>query len=245
MKSDASLIKYVIIVAGGSGLRAGGDIPKQFQMLCGKPMLWWSMKHFAEEDSDVRIILVLNESYLELWEKQFSNLSYEDKIKHIRVKGGETRFHSVLNGLNVIEEKGKENIFVAVHDAARPLALPDMIRRGWQMAISNRKSVVPVIAPRESLRKIDSSSENLSHAVNRSQFLSVQTPQIFPLDVLLKAYETEFKSEFTDDASVVESNGEKVFHFEGDSKNFKVTNPEDFALATYLLKGVNKDEQLS
>lgn len=222
--------KYAIIVAGGEGNRAGGIVPKQFQLVGGIPMLWWSVRAFYKEDSETNIILVLHPGFFDEWDSLYRELPEMDK--HIRYKivcGGKNRLESVRNGLNSVG--CGEDVFVAIHDAARPLVTNDIIRRGWE-AVSLYKAVVPVVAETDSLREIKGED---SFVVNRNDYRRVQTPQVFNSQVIKDAYKSLMSDFLTDDASVVEASGKKVYLYEGESVNFKVTNPEDIKIADLLL----------
>jgi len=228
--SGASFVKYAVIVAGGCGRRAGGEVPKQFQMLRGRPMLWWSMKAFMDEDESVSLVLVLHKDYQELWHRMFQALPPSERFAHEIAAGGETRYHSVKNGLSLIPEH--RDAFVAVHDAARPMIAPQVIRRGWKASAGNNCGAVPVVPVTDSLRLL---SDNSSRAVDRTRFAAVQTPQIFPLALLRNAYRKPFSPLFTDDASVAEAAGVKCILYPGDTRNVKVTNPGDIAIAELIM----------
>lgn len=228
--SGTSFAKYAIIVAGGSGLRAGGGVPKQFRKICGRPMLWWSLKAFRDEDPSTGLVVVINKDFAELWDKLFAGLPEEDRIAHLRTSGGETRFDSVKRGLALLP--AERQAFVAVHDAARPGITPEVIGRGWRSSIENSCGAVPVVAVTDSLRML---TDGGSVAVDRSRYRAVQTPQVFPLEIIRKAYEAEYSPLFTDDASVVESGGYKCMLYEGDAGNFKVTGPEDASLMETIM----------
>lgn len=223
--------KYAIIVAGGVGNRAGGSVPKQFRNLCGIPMLWWSVRAFHQENPETRIILVLNSSYVGLWNELFESLSSDDRSIAVTVtSGGDSRLESVRNGLKCIPDS--ERSLVAVHDAARPLVTADIIRRGWEAA-SQSGAAVPVAPLVDSIRHITDAG-NIS--VPRKEYVRVQTPQVFNLELLKQAYEKPFSPDLTDDASVVEAAGHKITLFDGSDYNLKVTSPSDFAIAETLLK---------
>lgn len=234
--------KIAIILGGGSGVRAGGDIPKQFQLIGGKPMLWWSIEAFHKEDSSTVIYVMLHPNFFDLWDEFISGLPEDEYIEHIALCGGRSRWHSVYNGL--LEVASNEDLYVAVHDGARPLVSIDMISRGWEAA-SKHKAAIPIIPLTDSIRKLTSETE--SHVEDRTKYVAVQTPQIFRSDLLKKAYtmpdDPRFTDPtgksgippFTDDASVVEAFGEKVSLYAGDTNNIKVTNPADFAIANLLI----------
>lgn len=221
--------KYAVIVAGGSGLRAGGPLPKQFQELAGRPMLWWAMDAFRREDPATRVILVVNGDYISLWNGLYGSLPEEDKIPCRVCRGGASRPESVARGLQLI---GQEASLVAVHDAARPLVSTELIARGWEAAMRSG-AAVPVVAVSDSLRML---SDGGSAPVDRSRYVAVQTPQVFRSSVLLDAYSrVSDYSGFTDDASLVEAAGHKVALYDGDPVNMKITHPGDAALAAARL----------
>lgn len=217
-----------MIVAGGAGSRMGGGMPKQFRNLCGRPVLWWSMKAFHEENPSTHQILVLPEEFISLWNDFFSSLPEAERYPHQVVAGGSTRSESVKNGLSLIDECDS---LVAVHDGARPLVTQCLIAKGWEKA-NKDGAAIPVVAVTDSLRVLkNSGSEN----VDRSQYVAVQTPQVFKTGLLKEAYTKTGDKTFTDDASVVENYGKPVALFEGDPDNFKITNPKDMAIATVLM----------
>ncbi len=218
--------KYAVIVAGGKGTRAGGGVPKQFREVAGRPMIWWSLRAFMEEDPSVKIVLVLPVESIGYWLEVHSRLP--QPVDHVCVAGGASRTESVRAGLAAIPEIADG--LVAVHDAARPLIAPAMIRRGWETALKAR-AAVPGVAVADSLRMLLPEG---SEAVDRSRFVAVQTPQVFSLSLLREAYSNMGEGTFTDDASVVEAYGLMPELYEGDPDNFKVTNPGDFIRAEAL-----------
>lgn len=222
--------KYAIIVAGGEGTRIGGDLPKQFREVAGKPMLWWSIKRFHEEDPSTNIRLVLHPGFFDDWKKMFYDLPEEDRIIHEVVAGGKSRTESVKNGLNGILLR--EDSLVAIHDAARPLVTVDLIRRGWKAA-EEAGGAVPVVPVTDSLRK---KSGEGSKAIDRSGFVAVQTPQVFRTSLLVKAYSENPDAVYSDDATAFEAYGMEVAMFDGYPQNMKVTNPGDLEIATLLIR---------
>ena len=216
--------KYIIIVAGGKGLRMGGDIPKQFLPVCGKPVLMRTLEAFHAYDASMRLILVLPVSQQAYW-KQLCE-EYQFELVHEIANGGETRFHSVKNGLALVEEDG----MVGVHDGVRPFVSQEVITRCYEEAAS-LKAVIPVIGVVETVRHL---TEEGSETVPRDQYKLVQTPQVFDVTLLRRAYQQEYTDLFTDDASVVEALGEKVYLVEGNRENIKLTTPFDLKLAELL-----------
>ena len=223
--------QYAVIVAGGTGTRMGGDIPKQFQTLCGRPILWWSMKAFHDENPLSRLILVVHEDFIPLWNDIFYSLPRREQFHHQIISGGISRSESVKKGLSLIDDG---NSLVAVHDGARPLVAPLIIAKGWEMA-RKHDAAIPVVPVTDSLRKISSEG---SHAVDRSEYVAVQTPQVFKTSVLKDAYGAANGKSFSDDAAIAENAGFKVSLFEGSHINIKITNPKDLEIAEVLMKDV-------
>lgn len=217
--------KTIIITAGGKGLRMGSDIPKQFIELKGKPILFYTIEKFHEFDSSIEIILVLPFNHIEYWQSLIEKFQF--KIPHLIVAGGETRYHSIKNGLS----KANGNI-IGVHDGVRPLVSIDVISHVYNAAEENG-AAIPVLPLIESIREV--STNNSSIAKDRSLYRSVQTPQCFKRNVLLEAYEKPFQNTFTDDASVVEANGSEIVLVDGNSENIKITSPIDLKIAEFLL----------
>lgn len=215
--------KYAIIVAGGSGTRMGGDVPKQFQNINGRPMLWWTLRAFHREDPATGLIVVLNPLCFDLWKELQMQIPAEERIYHLLASGGTTRTESVINGLALVADK--ECALVAVHDAARPAVSAGVIGRGWETA-EQYGAAVPVVPVVDSLRKLD--TDDGSHAVDRSQYVAVQTPQVFDVKLLKDSYASAPGAVHSDDATAVEFAGHKVALFPGDPANIKVTNPGDF-----------------
>lgn len=218
--------KSVIIVAGGSGKRMGTDVPKQFLLLKSKPVLMHTISCFYNYDNKMEIIVVLPKVHISVWQQLC--VEHNFNVKHQIAEGGSERFYSVKNGL----EKNIHNGIVAIHDGVRPLVSKETIARSYNKA-AETGAAIPVMPVIESLRKIEGKN---SIAVNRSEFVSVQTPQCFNIDLLKKAYQQEFTPSFTDDASVVEKFGHQVSLVEGNIENIKITSPQDLILAEYLLK---------
>lgn len=215
---------YAIIVAGGVGSRSGDSLPKQFHELAGHPMLWWTIRAFHNESHDTKIIVVMHRDFMDYW----NDIKGNDCAQHEIVAGGDTRTASVASGLELIPDIAIG--LVAVHDAARPLASKKLISDGWKFA-AEYGAVIPGVRVSDSLRE---GTKEISHSVDRSRYFSVQTPQVFEIDLLKKAYAEAIKSEgitFTDDASVVEWHGHPVRIYDGDPANIKVTYPVDFRIA--------------
>lgn len=215
-------------MAGGSGTRMNTSVSKQFLLLDGKPVLMHTINKFIETDPNINIILVLPANQINYWNQLCTEYQFSPDL--VIAEGGETRFHSVKNGLAQIEEAGEA--IVAVHDAVRPLVSTKTIIAAYKAA-EMYGNAVPAIPLNDSIRKIDSS---LSIAVDRTRYCIIQTPQCFNAAILKKAYEQEYKYTFTDDATVVEAIGEKIHLIDGNSDNIKITTPQDLIIAEVLLK---------
>lgn len=217
--------KFAVLVAGGKGMRMGSALPKQFLPLCGMPVLAHSIVAFTEALPGVQIIIVLPPDQLSYAQIVLSALP--SPIDAIIVPGGETRFHSVQNGLNAIDSPG----IVFVHDGARPLVSAALIHRCYEQALS-MGSAIPAIPVAESMRIIDDTD---SSPVDRDHMRTIQTPQTFRTDVILPAFARPYSPAFTDEATVVEAHGTKIYLTEGEKSNLKVTTPEDMIIATALM----------
>lgn len=215
----------VIIVAGGKGLRMGNELPKQFIAIEGKPILMHTIEAFYSFDRRMNIVVVLPADFIDYWHKTCRE--HDFKIYHTIVSGGETRFHSVKNGLEQVQQG-----LVAVHDAARPLVSVSLIDRAFQEAAIH-KAVIPVIDVADSLRRMIDGTE--SEIIDRSDIKQVQTPQVFKCHMIKEAYKVDFNPSFTDDASVVESNGGKIHLIEGERQNVKITTPFDLEIAEFII----------
>ena len=219
--------KYVIIVAGGSGKRMGSITPKQFLMLHDKPVLYYTIKTFLEAYDDLEVILVLPEAYTDLGREIID--AYFDYSRIRITSGGETRFHSVRNGVRLIEK----DAIVFVHDAVRCLVTADLIYRCYESAMQIG-SAVPVVYCRDSVRLLNE-EENDNEVLDRRRVVLVQTPQTFHSKILLPAFEIDYKEKYTDEATVVEAFGLKVALVEGEYSNIKITQPLDLLIAQQML----------
>ncbi|MBF0761649.1 2-C-methyl-D-erythritol 4-phosphate cytidylyltransferase [Dysgonomonas mossii] len=218
--------KNVIIVAGGKGLRMGNDLPKQFIPIGGKPVLMRTIEAFYRFNQDINIILVLPVSHQDYWKSLCEE--YNFSIEHTIANGGETRFHSVKNGLALVADG-----LVGVQDGVRPFGSVEMIKRCFDVA-REYPAVIPVIDSTDSLREVV--DEDKSRIVDRSKIRLVQTPQVFDVNVLKKAYQTDFKETFTDDASVVEAMGVNVHLVKGEVTNIKITTPLDLKIGELIIR---------
>lgn len=219
--------KYAIIVAGGKGLRMGGEVPKQFLPVAGLPVLMRTIKRFHAYDPTLKIILVLPKEQQAYWLRLCEEYQFTDDYQ--LADGGATRFQSSKNGLQLIPDNADG--YVAIHDGVRPFVSIDTILRCFEATLTSQ-AVIPVLNVNDTLRHIsqDCSGEN----VQRSEYRLVQTPQVFDISLVKRAYQQEENDGFTDDASVVESLGQKVEMVEGNRENIKLTTPFDLKVAEVI-----------
>lgn len=218
-------MNYALIVAGGKGLRMGSDLPKQFLPVGGKPVLMRTLEAFYTCNPEMQIILVLPRSQQPYWAQLCEEHSFS--LPHVVADGGETRYHSVKNGLAYVGSSG----LVGVHDGVRPFVSQEVIARCYTLA-AEKKAVIPVIDIVETVRHLEGEG---SVTVNRDEYKLVQTPQVFDVDLLKQAYEQPYTPFFTDDASVVEAMGVPVHLAAGNRENIKITTPFDLKIASALL----------
>lgn len=217
--------KYIIIVAGGKGLRMGTDIPKQFLPIGGKPVLMHTLEAFHAYDARMEMIVVLPAHQQEYWRELCHKHAFT--LPHRIADGGATRFHSVQNGLALVTGSG----LVGVHDGVRPFVSPQVIDTCYREAALHG-AVIPVTDVVETVRHLTSGG---SQTVSRSEYKLVQTPQVFTTEILKKAYLQPYRDTFTDDASVVEAMGVEVVLVPGNRENIKITTPFDIKIAEALL----------
>jgi 2-C-methyl-D-erythritol 4-phosphate cytidylyltransferase len=217
--------RHIILVAGGKGLRMGGDIPKQFLPVHGKPILMRTMEAFHRFDADIHLILVLPADQQDYWRTLCTQ--YQFHLPYSLATGGETRFHSVKNGLALVDDDG----LVGVHDGVRPFVATEVVAACYHAA-EQHPAVIPVVEVVETVRRL--LPEGGSRTVPRSEYRLVQTPQVFPAEVLRRAYQQPYTPAFTDDASVVEALGIEVTLVPGNRENIKVTTPYDLRVAEML-----------
>jgi 2-C-methyl-D-erythritol 4-phosphate cytidylyltransferase len=218
--------KYAIIVAGGSGLRMGSALPKQFLLIHEKPVLWYTLNTFLKSFKDIEIILVLPADFYDTGRAICDEFAPQHPI--LTVVGGETRFHSVQKGLSLI----KEQSVIFVHDAVRCLVSPSLIHHCFEEAI-RFGSAIPCIDSKDSVRIMDGSGQR---AIKRTEVKLIQTPQTFLSEILLKAYQSADQVSFTDDAMVVEASQQPIHLVAGEIDNIKITTPLDLAVAEKLLE---------
>lgn len=222
--------KYLIVVAGGKGMRMGGEMPKQFQLLAGRPVVMVTLERLYAMDPSMQLILVLPADQMEQWK----NLSreYEFAVPLILAQGGTTRFHSVQNGLAQVDDI--DEALVGVHDGVRPFVSSAVLDECFREA-SLHGAAIPMIDLQDSLRHIVGGN-GVTEVVPRDRYRLVQTPQVFRLSLLRRAYEQRFVESFTDDASVVEALGEQVVGVVGNRENIKLTTPFDLVIAQTLME---------
>jgi len=222
---------FVIIVAAGTGSRIGGNLPKQFLLLDGKPILMHTIEKFANSKTNPKIILVLSSQMIDFWKELC--FEYAFQIPHQVTNGGNSRFQSVKNGLDFIKnnESYTELSKIAVHDGARPLVSSGLIDELFNTCSNEKHAVIPAVQSTNSVRI---GNQNESFAVERQTVWLVQTPQLFIASLLFKAYEQPEESNFTDDASVVEKLSNNLYLLPGDHQNLKITYEEDLVIAQQL-----------
>ena len=220
--------RYAILVAGGKGLRMGGDIPKQFLPIGGMPVLMRTVEVFRQAYPDIHIILVLPAPQQAYWQQLCREYSFS--VPFQIADGGETRFHSVSNGLKLVPDD-VEGV-VGVYDGVRPFVSVETIRRCYDEAVEFG-AVVPVVSVVETVRRL--CKDGASVTVPRDEYKLVQTPQTFRVSLLKEAYLQAYIPSFTDDASVVEAMGNPVHLVEGNRENIKITTPADIRFVNGLL----------
>lgn len=216
--------KYALIVAGGKGLRMGAEIPKQFLLLQGKPVLMHTIEAFASLP-DTQIVLVLPQSQMSYWQELCKSHSFS--IQHSLIAGGDTRFQSVKNGLSAVSEG-----MVAIHDGVRPIVSQELLNNAYYTC-EQKGNAVLAVRLKDSIREVDLLGNK---NVNRNNYYLIQTPQVFHSAEIKSAYDVAEHDNFTDDASVLESAGAKIHLVEGSYSNIKITTPEDLAIAEVLMK---------
>ena len=217
--------KIALIVAGGKGSRMNNDIPKQFLLLKNKPVLYYTLKAFTDAYENIEIILVLPEEHISKGQEIIDG--YFDHSRIRITAGGRTRFHSVQNGLALINEES----IIFVHDGVRCLITSDLIKKCYETAVENGNAV-PAVECGDSVRLLTATGNKI---IDRNKVRLIQTPQTFHSKILLPAYRIDYKDKFTDEASVVEAYGLTINLIEGEKNNIKITTPADLHLAGILL----------
>lgn len=221
--------RYAVIVAGGSGTRMKSLLPKQFLELCGQPVIMHTIERFHNFDKNLNIILVLPSDQFNLWKNLC--LHHLFSLKHTIVAGGNTRYQSVKNGLQMISGSG----VVAIHDGVRPLVSNETLLRCFNTALETGNAI-PVIPIHETVRQINADK---SKSIDRNSLKIVQTPQVFSVDLIKKAYNSPCIESFTDDASVAETMGIHINMVDGNRENIKITEPSDLLIAELLLRNIH------
>jgi 2-C-methyl-D-erythritol 4-phosphate cytidylyltransferase len=224
--------QYAIIVAGGTGTRMSMSLPKQFIEIGGKPILMHTLEAFHNYNPDITLILVLPSHQQSFWNDLVKRHAFS--ISHQVIDGGHSRFASVKNGLNAIPIN-KEGL-VAIHDGVRPFVSPEMIGRSFEMAAQYGNAIASVDL-KESIRRV---SANGNEHVSRSEYQLIQTPQTFAISKIKQAFSQEEKDNFTDDASVLEAYGGRIYLYQGEYKNIKITTPDDLLWAKAFLAHLNQ-----
>ncbi|WP_153801118.1 2-C-methyl-D-erythritol 4-phosphate cytidylyltransferase [Foetidibacter luteolus] len=217
--------KFAVIVAGGSGKRMGNAVPKQFLLLKDKPVLWYTLDSFLRAYADLQVILVLPPEHVDKGKTIAATLPGGDRITI--TTGGETRYHSVQNGLKLVTASS----VVFVHDGVRCLISVPLIQRCYNQALV-KGSAVPAVAATDSIRILNGAG----HAVADRQLVRIiQTPQTFLSNIIVPAFQQQYSDSFTDEATVVEAAGNEVFLTEGEYDNIKITRPVDLIIAERIV----------
>lgn len=217
--------KIAIIVAGGTGQRMGLVVPKQFLEIQGKPILLHTIDQFVAAFSDIQLVVVLPEDYIQEGKDLLAKNGFTKNI--VFVAGGDTRFQSVKNGLDQVTESA----IVFVHDAVRCLLTPALIQRCYQQALE-KGSAIPAVSSTDTVRLLKGDKNEV---FDRESVMLIQTPQTFQSDILLTAFNQAFEPNFTDEANVVEASGKPIYLVDGEFENIKITRPLDLAIATHIL----------
>lgn len=219
---------YIIIVAGGKGLRMGGDLPKQFMPLHGKPVLMHTIERFRSYSDELKIILVLPHEQQDYWRQICQKHNFT--VEHTVVDGGQTRFHSSQNGVAAVPDDATG--VIGIHDGVRPFVSEETIARCFEAA-RQFGAALPVLPVTDTLRRV---TDDGGYNVQRNDYRTVQTPQTFDAQLLKQAFKQPYSDNFTDDASVVEALGHKVTMVDGNRENIKLTTPFDLIVAEALIK---------
>ncbi len=216
----------ILITAGGIGKRMGAEVPKQFLLIKGKPILMHTLERMYTSLPQAQLVLTLPGEWIDVWNELLSKHHFT--IQHEIVEGGEERYDSIRNGLNFCTGE-----YIAIHDGVRPFVSLEVLSNIFHEVIT-KKAVIPVLPVKESLRKKQSGG---TEAVDRNEYYIVQTPQCFTKEVLENAYSKEIPVNTTDDATLVEHYGTKIYTVAGNEENIKITSPVDLQLAEIILSG--------
>jgi 2-C-methyl-D-erythritol 4-phosphate cytidylyltransferase len=217
--------KFAVIVAAGSGSRMGGSLPKQFLLINDKPVLYYTIHTFLSAFIDMQVILVLPVDYMDMGQEIID--AYFDKDRIRITAGGDTRFQSVKNGLQLVEQDS----IVFVHDGVRCLLTKELILHCYKQAVETG-TAIPVVTSKDSVRLLH---DDRNDAIDRNKVMLVQTPQTFHSKILIPAFQIDYKEKFTDEATVVEAFGMKVTLMDGEENNIKITRPIDLLVAEKIL----------
>lgn len=219
-------MNYALIVAGGNGKRMNNALPKQFIELEGKPILLHTIQKFLDFAPDINLVVVLPMDSINEFKSRYFQQNETNRVSF--VVGGDTRFHSVQNGLMSIDDEG----VVFIHDGVRPFVSMRVLERCLKTA-TECGNAVPYIDLKDSIRK---RNEQGNIAVSRNEYKAIQTPQTFDISAIKNAFQQTYNEAFTDEASVFEAAGHSIYLVEGNEENIKITTPQDLAIATYLLQ---------
>lgn len=219
--------KTVIITAGGMGKRMGNNLPKQFLALQKSPILIHTILKFYNYDNSIQLILTLPENWISYWERTCAETNFD--IQHEIIAGGKERYDSIKKALTL--SKGK---LIAIHDGIRPLVSTETIQKAFEMA-EKKGNAIPIFPIKESVRFVENEK---THSINRNNYFLVQTPQVFERGLIKSAYEQDFQESITDDASLLEKTGKKIYVFQGNEENIKITTPLDLRIAEELISNL-------
>ncbi len=225
--------RYAIITAGGKGVRMNTPLPKQFLLLQGRPVLMHTIEVFSRLIPPENIVLVLPALQISLWESLCSEHQFHLPIK--LAEGGPTRFHSVKNGLRLIPERA----IVGIHDGVRPLVSENTILQAYKAA-EKLGNAIPVLPVSESVRVIENA---FNKPIDRDSLRLVQTPQCFRASDIKEAFKMPYDESFTDEASVLEKTGARIYLSEGNRENIKITTPADLVIAEAILTGQHNEDK--
>jgi len=222
-----------IIVAAGEGRRIGGEVPKTYLPVCGRPMVLRTLDQFFSAQAIEEVVLVIAADEFLRCETMLRDDSELANRRWILQSGGPTRQQSVKKGL---EKIGSDTDIVVIHDGARPFVSPALIDRCVQA--SRDKGAVVVGVPVRDTIKIVSNDRWVQTTLSRSSLWAIQTPQVFRKQWIVEAHDRAAREAFeaTDDAMLVERIGKPVFVVDGESTNIKITTPEDVWFAEALLR---------
>lgn len=223
-----------IILAAGQGKRMKTKVQKQFLMLQGKPLLYYSLACFQKSDEIQEIVVVTGKESIDYCRSEIIEKYGFTKVKSI-AEGGKERYDSVYAGL---EACSADTDYVFIHDGARPFVTEDIIKRTKEVAVTYQACIAGM--PSKDTVKIIDENNMVSATPERSRVWSVQTPQVFLYSLIKEAHDTARSVSMqgiTDDAMVVEQYKNTPVHIvEGAYENIKITTPEDILVAEKILE---------